>query len=161
MGSGRLCGRVLGADAWWCSHGESGVKLEEAVMARFQAGYQKRDPERARANRTAMSVNLTAERIETLVQASMTIDSGLLRQQLTAWTGGHPLGRAPSTISAKVCMVTTEDTFFTKSMLENMATRFANVELEHISNAGHWVHAEQPDSVAEVLLRRLFDWRLR
>lgn len=34
-----------------------------------------------------------------------------------------------------------------------MAALFPNVELEVVPDAGHWVHAEQPQAVAEAIRR--------
>lgn len=130
----------------------AGVPLGAAVMARFQAGYRQRNLERARASREAMTVNLSPQGIEALVRASFELDPELVHQQLIAWTGGHRLGAAPSTVSCGVCLVTTEDLFFKKDMLEGMASRFERVAVMHIPHAGHWVHVEQTRAVAEVLM---------
>lgn len=129
----------------------AGVSLDATVMARFQAGYRQPDIQRARASRAAMSVNLSQQNIEMLAHTSAGLDPDLVHQQLMAWTGGHPHGAAPSTITCDVTIVTTEDQFFKRDMLEKMASRFGKASTTHIPGAGHWVHMEQPRAVAQVL----------
>ncbi|WP_354446533.1 alpha/beta fold hydrolase [Ottowia thiooxydans] len=129
----------------------AGVPLDEATMSRFQSGFLEPNLQRARAVRAAMSVNLSEADIDLLVNASAQLEPELLYQQLTAWTGGHPAGRSPSTIACDVTVVTTEDRFFTQEMLKHMAKRFVNGRTVHIPQAGHWVHREQPEAVAQLI----------
>jgi pimeloyl-ACP methyl ester carboxylesterase len=57
-------------------------------------------------------------------------------------------------VTAPTIVVSSDDTFFTRLLLENdVASRFPNVKLADVPRTGHWPHVEAPRAVAEILDR--------
>lgn len=128
-----------------------GFPLPPAVMAQFEHAARVRDRARSRESRLRLAKHLNRASLESMLDAAAEIDPELAIQQLIAWTGGHPVGRQPSRIECPVLSITTDDTFFSRQMIEVRSERFARGSTRHIGNAGHWVHAEQPREVAQIL----------
>jgi esterase len=69
------------------------------------------------------------------------------------WNFGIPLGQEPSTFSGPVLVISGgTDPVSTHEVIHSGVTpRFENATLHTAGTAGHWVHAEQPELVAELL----------
>ncbi|MFV5994889.1 alpha/beta fold hydrolase [Streptomyces sp. NPDC056231] len=68
------------------------------------------------------------------------------------WTGGHPLGDAPSAVTVPTLLITSDDTFASRPLVrEQVASRFEHCETAYVPGAGHWPHVEQPAAVARIL----------
>jgi pimeloyl-ACP methyl ester carboxylesterase len=86
------------------------------------------------------------------VAASLATPSDTAIEALHVWTDGHPLGDAPSQVTAPTLMITTDDTFASRRLVsEQVAPRFEHCDIAHVPGAGHWSHVEQPAAVARML----------
>ena len=110
----------------------------------------------AAANRRALLINDSAPVLRALVSATLATPPVTAIQELDAWTAGHPLGDQPSTVSAPVLLIGSEDTFSPAELIRDaVASRFADVRTVQVAGAGHWPHVEQPAAVAQILTRFL------
>jgi pimeloyl-ACP methyl ester carboxylesterase len=126
------------------------VEQFEAFAQRAQA----KDPGAIAEGKTAMAVSLDRKGLERLVDATIATPAADALAALNAWTGGHPTGNDSSRVTAPTLVVSSDDQFFTRPLLENdVASRFPNVELAAVPGTGHWPHVEAPRAVAEILDR--------
>jgi pimeloyl-ACP methyl ester carboxylesterase len=134
----------------------AGYRLTPEQAARFGHAAHDRTVASAAANRRALLVNDSAPVLRALVSATLATPPVTAIQQLDAWTGGHPLGDQPSTVSAPVLLIGSEDTFSSAELIRDaVAPRFADVRTVQVAGAGHWPHVEQPAAVAQILTRFL------
>ena len=96
-----------------------------------------------------------AEAQDILAECTLSTGVRFAREQLRAWTGGHPAGQDAACVAAPVLMVTTDDQFFTAAGLAQEARRFATCELAHVPGAGHWPQLEQPQRLSAALSKFL------
>ena len=128
-----------------------GVPLSPAVVQRFEARAGLTDRDEIRAGKRGLAVSLDTEAQDILAECTLSTGADFAREQLRAWTGGHPAGQDAACVSTPVLMVTTDDQFFTAAALAQEAKRFARCEVTHVSGAGHWPHLEQPQRLAAAL----------
>jgi pimeloyl-ACP methyl ester carboxylesterase len=129
-----------------------GYPLEAASQAAFEGLAQQKDPEVVRRGRSARTANASSESLDVLTQSAIATTVADSLFELAAWTAGHTLGQSPSSVTAPVTVVTSDDKFFTPEFLkDNVASRFSNSTTHHVSGAGHWPHVEQPAAVAQIL----------
>lgn len=129
-----------------------GYELSPAEFSTFEASARNRDPEAAADARKKLLVSRSADVVNTLVAASLATPSDTAIEALHAWTGGHPLGDAPSQVTAPTLIITTDDTFASRPLVsEQVAPRFEHCEVAYVPDAGHWSHVEQPAAVARIL----------
>jgi pimeloyl-ACP methyl ester carboxylesterase len=130
----------------------AGYPLTPEQAARFGHAAHDRTVASAAANRRALLVNDSPRVIRTLVSATLATPPVTAVQQLDAWAAGHPLGDQPSTVSAPVLLMDTEDTFSSVELIRDLvAARFADARTVHVAGAGHWPHVEQPAAVVQIL----------
>jgi len=130
----------------------AGYPLTPEQAARFGHAAHDRTVASAAANRRALLVNDSPRVIRTLVSATLATPPVTAVQQLDAWAAGHPLGDQPSTVSAPVLLMDTEDTFSSVELIRDLvAPRFADARTVHVAGAGHWPHVEQPAAVVQIL----------
>jgi pimeloyl-ACP methyl ester carboxylesterase len=130
----------------------AGYRLTREQADRFGHAAHDRTVASAGANRRALLVNDSARVVRALVSATLATPPVTAVQELEAWTAGHPLGDQPSTVSAPVLLVGSEDTFSSTELIRDaVAPRFADVRTVHVAGAGHWPHVEQPAAVAQIL----------
>ena len=69
------------------------------------------------------------------------------------WNIGVPQGQEPSTFSGPVLVISGgADPVSTHEVIHaGVLPRFESATLHTVGTAGHWVHAEQPEMVAELL----------
>ncbi|CAD0187214.1 2-succinyl-6-hydroxy-2, 4-cyclohexadiene-1-carboxylate synthase [Ruegeria sp. THAF57] len=144
LGAGAL-GLVLATPANLRGH-----NLPPEMMDRFRASTQSANPEGLAQGRLALSVNLDAAAMDTLVTAARNTPADFALEQLLAWTGGHPDGQVPSTVTIPALVLAAEgDPFFTVDTLAGtVVPRFSNARFDVIPAAGHWPHLENPDRFA-------------
>lgn len=134
----------------------AGYRLTPEQAARFGRAAHDRTVASAAANRRALLVNDSAPVMRALVSATLATPPLTAAQELTAWTAGHPLGDQPSRVNAPVLLIDSEDTFSSTELIRDaVASRFADSQTVHVSDAGHWPHVEQPAAVAQILTRFL------
>jgi pimeloyl-ACP methyl ester carboxylesterase len=134
----------------------AGYPLTPEQAAHFGDAAHDRTVAAAAANRRALLVNDSARVMRTLVSATIATPPVTAAQQLDAWASGHPLGDQPSTVSAPVLLIDSDDTFSTVELIRDaVATRFADTRTAHVAGAGHWPHVEQPVAVTQILTRFL------
>jgi pimeloyl-ACP methyl ester carboxylesterase len=151
LGVERLAGLVLVTPAPL-----GGVPLPSEVMDRFTARTALTDRADIRSGKRALAVDLDEAAQEILAQATLDTGAAFALEQLKAWTGGHPDGRAPSRVEVPVQIVTTDDRFFTVELLEREAARYRDAEVRKVAGAGHWPQLEQPELLA-IRMNRFFD----
>ena len=130
----------------------AGYRLTPEQAARFSHAAHDRTVASAATNRRALLVNDSAPVLRALVSATLATPPATAVQQLEAWTAGHPLGDQPSTVSAPVLLIGSEDTFSSTELIRDaVAPRFAAARTVNVAGAGHWPHVEQPAAVAKVV----------
>ena len=134
----------------------AGYPLTPEQAAHFGHAAHDRTVASAAANRRALLVNDSPRVMRALVSATLATPPVTAVQQLDAWTAGHPLGDQPSTVSAPVLLIDSDDTFSTVELIRDVvAPRFADAHTAHVAGAGHWPHVEQPVAVTQILTRFL------
>lgn len=134
-----------------------GVPLPGPVMQRFHERAALMDRAEIRAGKRSLAISLDDEAAEILASSTLETGTGFAREQLRAWTGGHPTGEGSADVRVPVRVVTTEDRFFTAAHLAREAQRFADCEIAHVAGAGHWPQLEQPQQLANVIEAFLTD----
>src|SRR5690606_16817206 len=94
-----------------------GVSLPAAVLERFHARAALTDHAEIRAGKLALAMSLDDEAQEILASSTLETGANFAREQLRAWTGGHPAGQDHSRVGVPVRVVTTDDQFFTAAGL--------------------------------------------
>jgi pimeloyl-ACP methyl ester carboxylesterase len=134
----------------------AGYPLTPGQAARFGQATHDRNAKTAAEGRRALLINDSAPVMRALVSATLATPPVTAVQELDAWTAGHPLGDQPSTVSAPVLLIGSDDTFSSAELIRDaVAPRFADVRTTHVAGAGHWPHVEQPAAVAQILTRFL------
>lgn len=129
-----------------------GFALSAAQLSAFEASARTREPAAAANGRKALLMSRSPEVINALVAGTLGTPPETALEALHAWTAGHPLGDAPSRVTAPTLLITSDDTFATRALVrEQVASRFAHCEIAYIPGAGHWPHVEQPAAVARIL----------
>ncbi|HSV44358.1 MAG TPA: alpha/beta fold hydrolase [Ramlibacter sp.] len=103
--------------------------------------------------RRQLTAGLAPERFERLVARGLPVRPEVVAASADAWNAGHPSGASPSKFTGRVLIVSGEaDGFITSELIASaVAPRFQQVSSKTIANAGHWIHAEQPQAVAALL----------
>lgn len=129
-----------------------GYPLTAPQMSEFEATARNRNPAAAAEGRKPLLVNTSPEVVSTLVAGTLGTPPEMAIEALHAWTGGHPLGDAPSAVTAPTLLITSDDTFASRRLVhEHVASRFEHCESAYVPGAGHWPHVEQPAAVARIL----------
>ncbi|MEV5007427.1 alpha/beta hydrolase [Streptomyces sp. NPDC055692] len=129
-----------------------GYALSADQMSAFETAARTRDPAAAAEGRRQLLVSRAPEVVNTLVAGTLGTPPDAAMEALRAWTDGHPLGVAPSAVTAPTLLITSDDTFATRPLVrEQVASRFEHCETAYVPGAGHWPHVEQPAAVARIL----------
>jgi pimeloyl-ACP methyl ester carboxylesterase len=129
-----------------------GHPMTARQMEAFRQRIRNRDRAAIARGKHALSVNLDASGLDTLVNATVCTAAETAEQQLRAWTAGHPAGAGPSRVKAPTLIVSTDDTVFPRDFLAtDVAPRFENATLADVPDSGHWPQIEQPARLASVL----------
>ena len=129
-----------------------GFALSAAQLTAFETAARTRDPAAAADSRKALLVSRPPDVIDALVAGTLATPPEMALEALRAWTAGHPLGDAPSRVTAPTLVITSDDTFATRALVrEQVASRFAHCETAYVPGAGHWPQVEQPAAVARIL----------
>lgn len=138
-----------------------GFALTAAQLSAFETAAHNRDPAAAAEGRKALLVSRSPDVVDALVAGTLSTPPDTAVEALRAWTAGHPLGDAPSTVTAPTLIIASDDTFASRSLVrEQVASRFEHCETADVPGAGHWPHVEQPAAVARILtdfVRRVED----
>ncbi|GAA4550329.1 alpha/beta hydrolase [Pseudonocardia xishanensis] len=111
-------------------------------------------PEAQRRARLGLSVSFPEDELDRLAAVGATIDPDAIPQFVDAWNNGVPEGAGLSTFTGPVRILRgAGDGFCTAELVDaGVAARFAGAEVHAIDGAGHWAHAERPDTVADHLV---------
>jgi pimeloyl-ACP methyl ester carboxylesterase len=129
-----------------------GYALSADQMAAFETAARNRDPAAAAEGRLELLVDRSPQVVDTLVAGTLGTPPDTAIEALHAWTGGHPLGDAPSAVTAPTLFITSDDTFASRQLVhEHVASRFERCETAYVPGAGHWTHVEKPAAVARII----------
>jgi pimeloyl-ACP methyl ester carboxylesterase len=141
----RVCGLVLLTPVPL-----SGTQLPDEAVAPLRAvgGH-----EAQRAVRVALSPHLSEEQLDRLVDIGAVVAPDVAAHYVDLWNNGVPGIAAKSAYEGPVRIVRGEaDGFVTEQMIDAISPRFSGgVDVEVITDGGHWVHVEYPDEVASMI----------
>lgn len=128
-----------------------GVGLPDEMLVQFRALGESLDGQREQ--RAALSHSLSDNTIQDLVALGASVRPEIVSRLVDIWNEGHELGRAPSSFTGPVLIIRgSADPFVQKEMAEGVAARFPAAPVASVDAAGHWVHVEQPEQVAALLI---------
>ncbi|MDT9700267.1 alpha/beta hydrolase [Streptomyces sp. P17] len=126
-----------------------GTSLPEEVLEQFIAGAKLTSPEAGAQVKLGLTAHPSDDLLVRLTESTPEESVEAALESLLAWVHGHPAGREPSTLSAPVLVVVTDDQFFSEEMLRSVVVpRFSRVSVVAVRDAGHFVHIEQPAALA-------------
>jgi pimeloyl-ACP methyl ester carboxylesterase len=81
------------------------------------------------------------------VSANLDTAPAFARQQLDAWTGGHPAG-----VQAPVLLVTSDAPLFTHPFLvSKVGSRFDRLDVRRVRDSGRWPQLERSAATAQII----------
>ena len=128
-----------------------GTGLPEEAVAPFRslAG----DPDAQRAARSQLSPALAEEQLERLIGSGAPALPDVVARYVDIWNNGVSDAPATSDYTGPVLVICGDaDGFVTKALVEEIVPRFPGAREKVIDRGGHWLHVEQPDIVAEMIL---------
>lgn len=132
-----------------------GTQLPDEVIDQFRSLGE--DPEAQRAVRTQLSTALPEADLDRLVVCGARMRPEVVRDFADCWNAGHPVGAQSSRFEGPTLIVRGgDDGFVTEELVsEHVTPRFASVQSVTVSGVGHWVHLEQPTTLAGLIDRFL------
>jgi pimeloyl-ACP methyl ester carboxylesterase len=86
------------------------------------------------------------------VSANLDTAPAFARQQLDAWTGGHPAGEDASGVQAPVLLVTSDAPLFTHPFLvSKVGSRFDRLDVRRVRDSGRWPQLERSAATAQII----------
>ncbi|MGB8206669.1 MAG: alpha/beta fold hydrolase, partial [Mycobacterium sp.] len=111
------------------------------------------DLDAQRAARSQLSPALAADQLDRLIESGAPTLPDVVARYVDIWNNGASDVPATSDYTGPVLVIRGgADGFVTKALVEKIVARFAGAREEVIDRGGHWLHVEQPDAVAEMLL---------
>ncbi|MEA2960539.1 MAG: esterase [Alphaproteobacteria bacterium] len=105
------------------------------------------------ARRQLMAQPPDSKMLEWLTGLGRDVKRKVTEDTVAAWNEGVAEGRSPSVFDGPVLVATGDkDAFATAAMSKDIAARFRNASLASVFGVGHWPQAEQPESVAKLIL---------
>ncbi len=110
-------------------------------------------PDGQRAVRGQLTADLSAARMDHLVDIGTHIRPEVVAALAESWNAGNPDGRRDSRYEGPVLIIRgAHDGFVTADMIAAaVAPRFQHARTVTVPDAGHWPHVEQPAAVAALL----------
>ena len=129
----------------------AGAHLPEAAVAPFKSVGGSAAAQRAL--RLQASPHFPEQELARISEAGAQIAADAIPGLVDLWNFGVPQGQEPSTFSAPVLVISggTDPVSTPEVIHAGVMPRFKNATLHTVGTAGHWVHAEQPEMVAELL----------
>lgn len=131
----------------------AGYPLPPALMERFRSRAGLTDLEEIREGKRGLGISLSDQALDILAKSTAATSRETALEHLRAWTGGHVYGQGDSIIDTPVLIISTDDKFFTKKLIDEQSKRFRNFSVEKISEAGHWPHLEQAEKLSNSIRR--------
>jgi pimeloyl-ACP methyl ester carboxylesterase len=129
----------------------AGAHLPEAAVAPFKSVGGSAAAQRAL--RLQASPHFPEQELARISEAGAQIAADAIPGLVDLWNFGVPQGQEPSTFSGPVLVISggTDPVSTHEVIHSGVMPRFKNATLHTVGAAGHWVHAEQPEMVAELL----------
>jgi esterase len=129
----------------------AGAHLPEAAVAPFKSVGGSAAAQRAL--RLQASPHFPEQELTRISEAGSQIAPDAVPGLVDLWNFGAPQGQKPSTFSGPVLVISGgTDPVSTDDVIHaGVLPRFKNATLHTAGTAGHWVHVEQPELVAELL----------
>ena len=132
-----------------------GFALSAAQLSAFESAARTREPAAAADGRKALLVSRSPEVINALVAGTLGTPPETALEALHAWSAGHPLGDAPARVTAPTLLITSDDTFATRTLVrEQVASRFAHCEVAYVPGAGHVSNLAVRESARDLLANK-------
>ena len=129
----------------------AGAHLPEAAVAPFKSVGGNAAAQRAL--RLQASPHFPEQELARISEAGAQIAADAIPRLVDLWNLGVPQGQEPSTFSGPVLVISggTDPVSTHEVIHAGVMPRFKAATLHTVGTAGHWVHAEQPEMVAELL----------
>jgi esterase len=128
----------------------AGAHLPEAAVAPFKSVGGSAAAQRAL--RLQASPHFPEQELARISEAGAQIAPDAIPGLVDLWNFGVPQGQEPSTFSGPVLVISGADPVSTHEVIHaGVMPRFESATLTAMGTAGHWVHAEQPELVADLL----------
>jgi pimeloyl-ACP methyl ester carboxylesterase len=128
-----------------------GTRLPDEAVAPFRA--LAGDPDAQRAARSQLSPALAEEQLDRLIGSGAPVLPAVVARYVDIWNNGVSDAPATSDYTGPVVVIRGDaDGFVTKALVEEIVPRFPGAREKVIDRGGHWLHVEQPDTVAEMIL---------
>ena len=129
----------------------AGAHLPEVAVAPFKSVGGSAAAQRAL--RLQASPHFPEQELARISEAGAQIAADAIPGLVDLWNFGVPQGQEPSTFSGPVLVISggTDPVSTHEVIHAGVMPRFKNATLHTVGTAGHWVHAEQPEMVAELL----------
>lgn len=105
----------------------------------------------------AVTVNLSAGRVETLLKETANISSGCLLASFEAWSGAKMTDLVATTTTPTLVVGSEDPAMPVEFLQQELVSVVASSQLKVISGAGHYVQVERPRATASVLQSFLTD----
>jgi pimeloyl-ACP methyl ester carboxylesterase len=131
----------------------AGAHLPEAAVAPFKSVGGSAAAQRAL--RLQASPHFPEQELARISEAGAQIAADDIPGLVDLWNFGVPQGQEPSTFSGPVLVISggTDPVSTHEVIHSGVMPRFKNAALHTVGTAGHWVHAERPEMVAELLIQ--------
>ena len=128
-----------------------GTLLPDEAVAPFRA--LGGDLDAQRAARSQLSPALAEDQLDRLIGSGAPALPDVVARYVDIWNNGVPDAPAISEYTGPVLVIRGgADGFVTKQLVDTIVPRFPGAREKAIDRGGHWLHVEQPDAVAEMLL---------
>jgi pimeloyl-ACP methyl ester carboxylesterase len=129
----------------------AGAHLPEAAVAPFKSVGGSAAAQRAL--RLQASPHFPEQELARISEAGAQIAPDAIPGLVDLWNFGVPQGQEPSTFSGPALVISggTDPVSTHEVIHAGVMPRFKAATLHAVGTAGHWVHAEQPEMVAELL----------
>ena len=128
-----------------------GTRLPDEAVAPFRALGGDRNAQRVA--RSQLSPALTEDQLDRLIGSGAPALPDVVARYVDIWNNGVSEAPVISEYTGPVLVIRGgADGFVTKQLVDTIVPRFPGAREKAIDRGGHWLHVEQPDAVAEILL---------
>jgi hypothetical protein len=128
-----------------------GTRLPDEAVAPFRALGGDRDAQRAA--RSQLSPALAEGQLDRLIGSGASASPDVVARYVDIWNNGVSEAPVISEYTGPVLVIRGgADGFVTKQLVDTIVPHFPGAREKAIDRGGHWLHVEQPDAVAEILL---------
>jgi pimeloyl-ACP methyl ester carboxylesterase len=128
-----------------------GTRLPDEAVAPFRA--LGGDLDAQRTARSQLSPALAEDQLDRLIGSGAPALPDVVARYVDIWNDGVSDAPVISEYTGPVLVIRGgADGFVTKQLIDTIVPRFPGAHEKAIDRGGHWLHVEQPDTVAEALL---------